>query len=107
LGVTSRARVYAEDIPFDLLMRRHWHHVAVEVGGDPIRAGDDQEDNQHAERQGEDIVGVVRPAAEMQKNTKCMPIWAMASTMSPTGTPGGQSRSVCDTTKQPIVAAVA
>jgi hypothetical protein len=45
----------------------HRHHVAVEIGDDPDRAGDDEKDDQHAKREGQNIVCAVGPAAQMQK----------------------------------------
>jgi hypothetical protein len=45
---------------------RHRHHV-VEVGHDPDRAGDDEKDDQQTEGKGQNIVRVIRPAAQMQK----------------------------------------
>src|ERR1700751_1326791 len=42
-------------------------HVAVEIGDDPDRAGDDEKDDQHAEREGQNIICAVWAAAQMQK----------------------------------------
>src|SRR3954467_5562811 len=39
------------------LAHRHLHHVVVEVGHDPDRAGDDQKTDQHAEGERDDVVG--------------------------------------------------
>src|SRR6266576_4729106 len=42
------------DIAHDYLPLTRWHrhHVVVEIGNDPNGASDDEEDDQHAERQG-------------------------------------------------------
>jgi hypothetical protein len=50
-----------------LLVHRHRHHVALEIGDDPDRAGDDEKDDQHAEREGQNVVRAVRASAQMQK----------------------------------------
>jgi len=47
------------------LVRGHWHQVAIKVGDDPHGAGDDEKDDQHAEGQGQNVVGAVGPAAQM------------------------------------------
>ena len=52
---------------FARLVHRHRHHVAVEIAHDPDGAGDDEKNDQHAEREGQDIVRAVGPAAQMQK----------------------------------------
>ena len=49
------------------ILHLHRHHVAVEIGDDPDRAGDDEKDDQYAEGEGENIVGAVGPAAQMQE----------------------------------------
>ena len=49
------------------LLRGHWHHVAIEIGNDPHRAGDDEKDDQHAKGEGENIIRAVGPAAQMQE----------------------------------------
>src|SRR5262249_32251819 len=49
------------------LLRGHWHQIAVEIGDDPDRAGDDEKDDQHAKGESQNIVCAVRPAAQMQK----------------------------------------
>ena len=46
---------------------RRRHHVAVEIGHDPQRAGDDQDHREDAERQRQHIVGVVRPGRDVQE----------------------------------------
>src|SRR5215471_20743433 len=46
---------------------RHRHHVVVEIGDDPDRAGDDEKDDQHAEGESQNIVCAVGPAAQMQE----------------------------------------
>src|SRR6516165_12261703 len=46
---------------------RPLHHVPVEVGDDPDRADDDKKDDQHAESQGDDIIRVIGPGTDMQK----------------------------------------
>ena len=43
------------------------HHVVVQIGHDPQRAGDDQEHDEHAERQRQHVVGVVRPGGDVQE----------------------------------------
>ena len=48
-------------------VHRYGHHVGVEIGDDPNRAGDDEKDDQHAEGKGQNIVRVIGPAAQMQK----------------------------------------
>jgi hypothetical protein len=48
-------------------LRGHRHHIAVEIGDDPDRAGDHEKDDQHAERKGQNIVCAVRAAAQMQE----------------------------------------
>src|SRR5215471_5425322 len=45
----------------------HRHHVAVEIGDDPDRTGNDEKDDQHAEGESQNIVGAVGPGAQMQK----------------------------------------
>jgi hypothetical protein len=52
------------------LLRGHRHHVAVEIGDDPDRTGDDQKDDQNAEREGQNIVCAVRAAAQMQEENE-------------------------------------
>src|SRR6266516_1086809 len=47
------------------------------------------------------------PLPRCRKKTRWTPICAKASTISPTGMPGGQSKLVCDTMKEPIVARIA
>jgi malate dehydrogenase (oxaloacetate-decarboxylating)(NADP+) len=63
LPITARSRVRQT--------LEHWpdndHHVAVEIGDDPDRAGDDEKDDQHAKGEGQNIVCAVGPAAQMQK----------------------------------------
>src|SRR5262249_46778620 len=49
------------------VLRAHRHHVGVEVGNDPNRAGYDEKDDQQAEGEGHNVVGVVGSGAEMQK----------------------------------------
>ena len=49
------------------LLRRHRHHVGVEVGDDPDRTGDDEKDDQHAKGESQNIIRAVGPAAQMQK----------------------------------------
>jgi len=51
----------------------HRHHVAVEIGDDPDRAGDDEKDDQHAEGERQNIVGAVGAAAQMQKEDEVDP----------------------------------
>ena len=46
---------------------RHVHHVPVEVGDDPDRAGDDEKNDQQTESERHNIVRVIGPGAEMQK----------------------------------------
>jgi nicotinate dehydrogenase subunit B len=48
-----------------------------------------------------------RPLPRCRKKTRWMPICAKASTINPTGMPGGQSKLVCDTMKEAIVATMA
>ena len=47
------------------------------------------------------------PLPRCRKKTRWTPICAKASTINPTGMPGGQSKLVCDTTKEAIVARIA
>jgi len=49
------------------LLWGHWHHVAVEIGDDPDRAGDDEKDDQYTEGEGQNIVCAVGAAAQMQE----------------------------------------
>jgi hypothetical protein len=39
----------------------------VEIGDEPARSGDDEENNEQAESKRQDTVCVIGPAAEMQK----------------------------------------
>jgi hypothetical protein len=50
---------------FPRSLHRHGHHVAVEIGDDPDRACDNKKDDQDAEREGQNIVRAVGPAAQM------------------------------------------
>jgi hypothetical protein len=45
----------------------HRHHIAVDIGDDPDRAGDDEKDDQHAKGEGQNIIRAVGAAAEMQE----------------------------------------
>src|SRR6516225_7035167 len=47
------------------------------------------------------------PLPRCRKKTRWIPICAMASTIKPTGMPGAQSKLVCDTTNEAIVARIA
>src|ERR1700752_832451 len=47
------------------------------------------------------------PLPRCKKKTRWTPICAKASTINPTGMPGGQSKWVCDTMKEAIVAMIA
>src|SRR4029077_15395713 len=47
------------------------------------------------------------PLPRCRKNTRWTPICAKASTINPTGMPGGQSKLVCATTNDAIVARIA
>jgi hypothetical protein len=47
------------------------------------------------------------PLPRCRKKTRWTPICAKASTTSPTGMPGGHSKLVCETMKEPIVARIA
>jgi hypothetical protein len=49
------------------LLRGHRHHIAVEIGDDPDRAGDHEKDDQHAEGKGQNIIRAVGRATQMQK----------------------------------------
>src|SRR6516225_2897090 len=49
------------------LLHGHRHQVAVEVGDDPDRAGNDEKDDQHTEGEGENKIGAVEAAAQMQE----------------------------------------
>ena len=40
------------------------------MSNDPNRPGDNEKDDKHAEREGENIVRIVRAAAQMQKEDK-------------------------------------
>ena len=44
---------------FFRLLCGHRHHVAVEVGDDPDRAGDDKKDDEHAKGEGQNIIRAV------------------------------------------------
>jgi hypothetical protein len=50
-----------------LRLLRHRHHVTLEIGDDPDRAGDDEKDDQHAKGESQNIIRAVGPAAQMQK----------------------------------------
>ena len=52
------------------LLRGHRHHVAVKISDDPDRTRDDEEDDQHAERESQDIVCAVGGAAHMKEEDK-------------------------------------
>src|SRR5262249_45503297 len=62
-GATSAMR----RAPEGLCSPSHRHHVAVEIGDDHDRAGDDKKDDQYAEREGENIIGALGSAAQMQE----------------------------------------
>ena len=51
-------------------MHRQRHRVGIQVSHDPEGAGDDEKDDQHPEGEGQDIVRVIRPAAQMQKENE-------------------------------------
>jgi hypothetical protein len=48
-------------------LRGHQYHIAVEIGDDPDRAGDDEKDNQHTKREAQNIVCAVEPAPKCKK----------------------------------------
>src|SRR4051794_11242893 len=43
-------------------LHRRRHHVVVQIGNNPARPGDNEEDNEQAESEGQDIVRVIGPA---------------------------------------------
>src|SRR5262249_31432199 len=64
-GTASVVAVTAPSPGFPRSLHTHRHHVAVEIGDDPDRAGDDEKDDQHARREGQNIVRAVGPGAQM------------------------------------------
>ena len=57
----------ATSLPLHLHDAFHRHHVVVHVIHDPQRSDDQQEHDQHAERQRQHVVGVVRPGGDVQE----------------------------------------
>ena len=65
----SAARI----LEIDLRQAVTGHHIVIEMGHDPQGAANDERDDQHAECEGERIIGVVGRRGEVEKSRAAAP----------------------------------